>query len=377
MLMLTIIYIAFLGIGLPHYMMGAAWPSMFAGLNVPESYLGIVSMLFSGSTMIASVFSAKIRRYLSTGVIVFAGVLLTAVTVLGFALSNLFVLLCVLAVPMGMGMGFADAVLNNYMAVNYQVKHMNWLHGIWGVGAMIGPIILSIGLYQTQTWRTGYYITGGIIAGMALMLAFALPMWKKASGTTAPTEIKYGALFRLKGIKLTLASFFCYCSMESAVGYWGAFYLVSVRKIPEESAPQWISLFLLGLTAGRLLSGFLIVKISKRLLIRLGLIVFSLGAASLLWPEFPTQVGFILMGLGCAPVFPTMLHNTPALFGRENSQSVIGLQFASAFVGATVVPPLFGVIADAAGYELFPLFLGILLLATAVSIEMQNRAKTP
>jgi fucose permease len=378
-LLLIIIYLAFIGIGLPNSLLGAAWPSMYESMGVPDSYLGITAMIIVGGTVIASAYSGKLRRHFRTGKIISVCTLMIAAALIGFAFSNAFILLCVFAVPLGLGLGLIDAVLNDYVAVHFKAKHLNWLHCFWGVGATAGPIILSYGMIRSGSWRWGYFAIGGIQLALVLILILALPLWKIISEGKEETEtsqkLKFRMLFRLKGIKLSLASFFCYCSMEASIGVWGSSYLVMVKNVSAGLAAQWISLYFLGITLGRLFSGFLTIKLSNRQLIRLGYVIVSLGIFMALLPFGSTMypVRFFLLGIGCAPIFPSFMHDTPTNFGKEYSQSVIGLQMAGGFLGAAVTPALFGVVTTHIGYGFFFPFLFILLMGFTITVEMLNK----
>jgi len=378
-LILIIVYLVVVGVGLSAPLLGAAWPSMFAGLGVPESYLGIISVVMTSASVVAGIYGGRLLKRFETGRVVAVSILLTAAAILGFALSGRFIFLCIFAVPLGLGFSMADVAANNYTALHFKAKHMNWLHCFWGVGAATGPLLLSYGIKRYDSWRSGYFIIGGILFLIVLVLLLALPQWKKAAGTNTQEESKrkipFRELFKLRGITLSLAAFFCYCSIESAVGLWGSSYLVFVKNISAESAAQCISLYFWGITLGRLLSGFLTMKLGNRQMVRLGYAVIAAGIAMTALPlgDSSYLTGFIMMGLGCAPNFPCLIHDTPTYFGKEYSPSVIGLQMACSGVGATVMPPLFGVIAGHAGYTSFPLFLGVILVGMIIAAEMLKR----
>jgi fucose permease len=364
--LLIIVYITFVSIGLPDSLLGAAWPSMYGDMGVPMSYMGVISMIFMGCTVISSAFSGAIIKRLETSTITIISILMIAVALLGSSKSHGLFPLCVFAVPLGLGTGCADAVLNNYVAINFKAKHMNWLHCSWGIGAAAGPMILSYGISHSGSWRSGYLVISIIqFCLAAAMLIFARPLWKAHEGIAARTadagrtSQKIGRLFQLRGIKHALLAAFCYCAMQMTIGFWGSSYLVVAKNFTPETAAKLLSVFFLGLTFGRLLSGFLSIKLHDRQMIWLGSAVFACGAMSLLLPSGTVlyTASFLIMGLGCAPLYPCLLHATPDIFGKEPSQAVIGMQIAGAYIGAAVIPPVFGAAAPGIGFGFFLYFL--------------------
>lgn len=380
-LLLIIIYISFISLGLPDSLLGSAWPSMYLKIGVPISYAGIVAMIVAGGTIIASFFSERIIRHLGTGKVTAISVLMTAVALLGFSFSNNFIELCIWAVPLGLGAGSVDAALNNYVALHYEAKHMSWLHCFWGIGATTGPVIMSIFLRNGGAWKLGYRTISIIQFCLVAVLFISLPLWKKVVDESALTEeaqkssLKLTELLKLPGAKPALISFFCYCSVETTAGLWGSSYLVIVKGITAETAARWISLFYFGITFGRFLSGFITMKLNQRQMIRLGQLILACGVMILFLPfgKFVLLAGFFLIGLGCAPIYPSLLHETPVNFGSEYSQAIMGIQMACAYVGTTFMPPLFGLLASHISYKLFPVCLGILLLLMIVMVESLNK----
>ena len=382
-LILILINISFVGVGLPNSLLGSAWPSMYGEIGVPISYMGIISMIYLGGTVVASFFSGQLLRRFQAGSCVLVNVLMIALSLLGFSLAGSLPLMCVLALPLGVGTGFADTMLNSYSATHFTAKQMNWHHCFWGVGATIGPVFMAYGI-SAGSWRVGYQITGAIVLCITVMLVFSLPLWKKFEKVSATVGAQadqpppsYGSLFRLRGFKLSTAVFFVYVAAEVTVGLWGASYLVSARGIAPEVAAGWLSLFFLGMTIGRFISGFITAILTVRQIIWLGCALFGCGIAALQIPLGGAVyiVGFFLMGLGCAPIFPNLIYQAPARFGAQYSQSAIGVQISSANIGATAVPPIFGVIAARLGHGLFPVFLGVLLVALIFMISALNKIK--
>jgi fucose permease len=379
-IMLIVISFSFAGIGLPNSLLGSAWPSMYGDIGVQASSMGIISMILMGGTVVASFLSGKLLGYVQTSTVVTVNMFIIVLAVFGFAVSGSFVFLCIYAVPLGIGIGFADAALNNYSAMYFEAKHMNWQHCFWGVGAAIGPVVMSYGM-AAGSWRIGYQIIGVMVLVIAVMLCFSVPLWRKIAGASgrvtndAKTPHSYGSLFRLRGFKLSVAVFFIYVSAEVTVMLWGSSYLVFVKDITPELAAGWISLFFLGITLGRFCSGVLAMLLNQSQIVWLGCALFACGIVFIELPigNAAFMVGFFLIGLGCAPIFPNVIYTTPIRFGAEYSQSAIGIQICSANIGATVTPPLFGLIAARVGYGFFPVFLGILLAVLVFMIAMLNK----
>lgn len=380
-LFLMLIYITFISLGLPDSLLGAGWTAMRLDLNVPLSNAGIISMIISSGTIISSLLSGRLIKWLSTGKLTLISVAMTAFALLGFSFAPSFLWLCLLAIPLGLGAGAVDSAINNFVAVHYEAKHMSWLHCFWGVGATSGPLIMSMLLAREGGWRNGYFVIAIIQFVLVLILLFSLPLWKKYDRTTEVTEVneqkEKPKLFAVKGVKLTLISFFCYCAIEMTTGLWGSSYLVIIKGISVEMAAQWISIYYFGITLGRLISGFITMKLSNMNLVRVGQITIAVGVLCFLLPlpTFFSMIGFVLIGLGCAPIYPSMLHETPNRFGQEMSQSMMGIQMASAYVGTTCMPPLFGFLADYVGTGFFPVYLLLLIGLMIVCVESLNHLK--
>jgi fucose permease len=378
LLLLIIIYISFISLGLPDALLGSAWPSMYHLLNVPLHYAGFISMIVAGGTVISSVFSAKVVRRFGTGLVTTVSVLMTAVALIGFSLSHSFWRLCLCAVPLGLGAGSVDAALNNYVALHYKARHMSWLHCFWGIGASLGPIIMAAFLMRQQPWNSGYRVIGIMQFCLVLLLFISLPLWggkKAAQGPARHGSVKFSQLFRITGVKEALIAFFCYCSIEIIAGLWGASYLVMERGISPETAAQWISLYYIGITSGRFVSGFVTMKLNNRQMIRLGQAITGCGIAALVLPLGNSALlpGFFMIGLGCAPIYPSLLHETPQNFGEEHSQAIMGIQMGSAYIGMTLMPPIFGRLASTTSFFIFPIFIAIILVIKIIMVEILNR----
>lgn len=368
MIFLTLIYLAFISLGLPDSVLGSAWPFMHADLDVPIGWAGYVAAIVSVSTVVSSLFSHWVIHRFGTGKVTVASVVLTAIALLGFSLSPVFWWLLLLAIPLGLGAGAVDSGLNAFVAEHYSAKHMNWLHCFWGVGAMLGPVFISVLTTSGQSWRSGYASISVVQFVLVALLLYSLPMWRRyepgrfedhGEATAAGSSPGLFAPMRVKGAGFAMMVFFLYTSMESSVMLWGASYLVEARGIPPATAAGWISLFFLGLTAGRALSGFLSMKLNNETLIRVGCVLLGVGFILMLLPLAPivTLIALMLVGLGLAPIFPAMLHQAPVYFGKENARATVGLQMACAYTGTTLMPPLFGQLFAHISFDLMPYVL--------------------
>ncbi len=380
-LLLTIIYLAFISLGLPDSLLGSAWPSMYIQFGVPVSRAGIISMIIALGTVISSLMSDRLTRKLGAGLVTAISVGMTALALFGFSISNSFFLLCLWAVPYGLGAGSVDAALNNYVALHYASRHMSWLHCMWGVGASLGPYLMGLALTGGAGWATGYRYVALIQIVLTLILLLSLPLWKRSAvgGGASDTgrAIALREIVSIPGARAVMLTFFCYCALEQTAGLWAGSYLTLHRGIAPEAAAGFASLFFIGITAGRAVSGFLTLRLSDRQMVRLGQAVTALGVAALLLPlGSPCALaGLILVGLGCAPVYPSVIHSTPEHFGADKSQALIGVQMASAYVGTCLMPPLFGLVAENIDVALFPLYLlAMLILMTAAHETLLRRS---
>ncbi len=376
-LLLVIIYLAFISLGLPDSLLGSAWPTMYEEFNVPVSYAGAISMIISFGTILSSLQSDRLTRKFGTGVVTAFSVLLTAAALFGFSVSHSFFALCLWAVPYGLGAGSVDASLNNYVALHYTSRHMSWLHCMWGIGASAGPYIMGYALTGGQGWNMGYRYISILQFALTAILILSLPMWKKGTGvdeieSDSRPPLTLREIFKIPGAKEVMLTFFCYCSIESTSGLWASSYLVLRRGVSPDTAASFASLFFLGITAGRGLSGFLTMKFNDTQLIRIGQSVILLGILLLFLPfdSVTPFAGLVLIGLGCAPVYPSIIHSTPDHFGRDRSQAMIGIQMASAYCGTLIMPPVFGLIARYISVSLLPVYLIIILGLMAVMHEV-------
>ena len=381
-LLLPIIYLAFISLGLPDSLLGSAWPSMYPLLGVPVSYAGILSMIISFGTIVSSLNSDRLTRALGAGKVTAISVGMTAAALFGFSVSTQFWMLCLWAVPYGLGAGSVDAALNNYVALHYESRHMSWLHCMWGIGTMVSPMVMGRVLAGGGPWTAGYRYIALFQIALTAVLFLSLPLWQKRTGEaaedgTAPQALSLGQVFRLPGAKEVMLCFFCYCALETTAGLWVSSYLTLTRGVAADTAASFASLFYIGITAGRAACGFLTLKLSDTQMIRLGQGVLAVGVAALLvpGPQLLALAGLVLVGVGCAPIYPSIIHATPDHFGADRSQAVIGIQMASAYVGNLVMPPLFGLLANNITPALFPFYL-LALLVLMVFMHEQLVRKT-
>lgn len=374
-LLLLLIYLAFISLGLPDSLLGAGWPVMHTALQVPVSYMGLISMVISGGTIVSSLLSDRLTHKLGTNRVTATSVFLTAIALGGFSISSQFWMLVVFAVPYGLGAGAIDAALNNYVALHYSSKHMSWLHCFWGVGTVISPFVMSYAL-TTGSWQLGYRLIALIQLGIALLLVFTLPLWRVNQDPAKPTPTTKSlgliAVLKIKGVPFLLMGFFAYCAVEATTMYWASTYLVAVKGVTSAQAAAFAALFYIGMTVGRFLGGFIMDGLGDHKMILLGTAILLIGIGCLLMPIASDQlalVGFVVIGLGCAPIYPCIIHATPSNFGAEHSGAIIGIQMASAYVGTTLVPPLFGLLGKWISYSILPVYLIIFVGLMIFMIE--------
>lgn len=380
-ILLIVIYLAFIGLGLPDGLLGSAWPVMYPVFEVPVSSAGVVSFIISMGTVVSSLLSDRLTRKLGCGKVTAISVGLTALALFGSSVSNSFWMLCLWAIPYGLGAGSVDAALNNYVALHYASRHMSWLHCMWGLGASVGPYVMGFALTGGLGWPAGYRIVGAIQIAIVFLLFISLPAWKErrtqgqAQGGVDGEVLKLSQILRIKGAKEVLLMFLCYCATEATAMLWAASYLVMKDGMDTDSAASWASIFYLGMTVGRFLSGFMTIKFSDTKMIRLGCCVLAAGVIIMLLPlgAVASIVGLLLAGLGCAPIYPCVIHSTPAHFGADKSQAVIGVQMASAYIGTSFMPPLFGLIAQYLGAYLLPVYMGIIMVLMVLMHERLNK----
>ena len=376
--LLALIYLSFISLGLPDSVLGSAWPAMSIALRAPLWGAGLVQMLISFCTIISSLNSAKLIRKFGTGKLTAISVAATALALLGFSFAPNYVFLLLMAIPLGLGAGAVDAGLNNYVALHCEAKHMSWLHCFWGVGTIIGPIILSALLKSGRTWASGYRAVGLIQCGVSLLLFMTLNLWKRSDIQQEEHEartLSVAEVLRLPGAKAGMTTFFCYCALEQTTGLWASSYLSLHKGIPAETAAAFASLFFIGITVGRAISGFVTMKLNDIQMIRLGQGIIVAGIVAMILPgsNILAMAGLILIGLGCAPIYPCVIHSTPAHFGADKSQAIIGVQMAFAYIGTMLMPPLFGLIARGISVALLPFYLFVILVVMIIMHELLTK----
>ena len=381
--LLFVIYLAFISLGLPDSLLGSAWPIIRRQISVPLSYSGIVFMIISVGTVISSLNSDRLIRRFGTGKVTAASTLTTVLALFGFSISNSFISLCLCAVPYGLGAGSIDAALNNYVALHYESRHMSWLHCMWGIGAATGPLLMSFALNRHNDWHLGYRYVGIIQALLTVILFISLPLWKKDKEeeneeSKAQQKKSFREVIRISGVIEMMLAFFCYCALEQTTGLWASSWLVGVKNIDATIAARFAALFYTGITIGRAISGFITFKLNDSQMVRLGQGIIAAGLFMLVQNFSGTLslFGLILIGLGCAPIYPSMIHSVPGRFGVENSQAIVGIQMASAYIGTSLMPPLFGWLTRYSDLKILPLYLIIILVIMIIAHEKLTGGKS-
>ncbi len=388
-LLLAVIYLAFISLGLPDALLGSAWPTMYTQFDVPVSFAGGISMVICAGTIVSSLLSDRLTLRFGTGRVTAISVGITALALLGFSIAPNYWVLLVIAIPYGLGAGGVDAALNNYVAIHYESRHMSWLHCMWGIGASVGPYVMGFALSNGQGWPWGYRYIGILQVVLTAILLFSLPMWKGRTGTVEESAgddnaagehkaLSIRQIIAIPGAKEIFIMFFCYATVESTAGLWASSYMVLSSGIDEVTAASWASLFYVGITVGRFLSGFLTMRFNDPTMIRIGQAILAFGVITILLPlpgNMGVVIGLVVVGLGCAPIYPCVIHSTPSYFGEDKSQAIVGVQMASAYVGSMLMPPLFGLIANHINIALFPVFLGAFLILMVAMHERLRRAR--
>ena len=377
-LLIAIIYLAFISLGLPDAVFGGSWPTLYQEFGVPVSFAGIVTVIISIGTIVSSLLSDRMTYKWGTGKVTALSVAMTAVALFGFSISHSFIELCLWAVPYGLGAGGVDASLNNYVAVHYSSRIMSWLHCMWGVGAMTGPYILGFVLTNGGIWNDGYRLIAILQFVLTGVLMVSLPIWKQREtivnehGEEIPAKaLSMKEILSIKGAKDIMIAFFCYCALEQTAGLWASSYMVLDKGVAEEIAASYASMFYIGITVGRFFSGFLTMKFNDKQMIRMGMAILAIGVLVLFLPlsEYVSLAGFVLIGIGCAPIYPCIIHSTPDIFGADKSQAIVGVQMASAYIGCLVMPTVFGIIANHITVSLLPMYLFVIFVVMVVMYE--------
>lgn len=379
LLLLAIIYLAFISLGLPDAVLGSSWPVMSQDLNSTLEFAGVISVIISAGTVVSSLLATRVIHQFGIGKVVSVSVLMTACALLGFTAAYHVLALVLLAIPLGIGAGAVDAALNNFVALHYKSKHMNYLHSFWGVGATAGPLIMATYLSVHEGWRDGYTTIAVIQFVLVILLFLTLPLWKQAASATLSKDesdeqhqlVSNIAALRTNGVKLQLLLFCCYCSLEAGTGLWAASYLNIEKGVQPSDAAFWTAMYFLGITAGRFICGAIAERLSEEVLIRIGVISILIGVIGLFapMPTIYTQMSLVLIGLGCAPIYPNTIHLTPQRFGKRASQAIIGLSMATAYTGTTLVPPMIGIVVATFSFTYFPIILLALSITMLVMTE--------
>ena len=375
-LLIAVIYLIFISLGLPDSLLGSGWPAMHAAFSVPSSYAGYASMAISFMTIISALLSPIMIKRFHTKWIVIVSIFLTVMGLIGFSISTSYAMLFVFAVPYGMGAGAIDASVNHYVANNYSGSVMNFLHCFYGVGAVISPNIMAVALSKAS-WNEGYRWTAYIQIFILLICIISLPLWKKNESDSNKQEEEVAGIreaLKRPGVVLTLIAFFAYCSGEATCFLWTSSYFAGVKEgLTDHLIASFGSLIFGGLMLGRLISGFVSNRLGDRMLIRIGIFVEVVGILLVMIPVasfIPAAIGFVIIGTGMGPVYPAIQHMAPTNFGERYSAAVIGLQMASAYIGSTFMPMIFGNIQEKIGIGIMPFYL---LIFAVLNIWMLER----
>ncbi|MGN8800903.1 MFS transporter [Candidatus Merdisoma sp. HCP28S3_D10] len=377
--LLGIIYLSFISLGLPDALLGSAWPNMYPEFQVPVSYAGMISMIIAFGTILFSLQSDRLTKCFGTGKVTAASVGITALALWGFSVSHSFLQLCLWAIPYGLGAGSVDASLNNYVALHYASKHMSWLHCMWGVGTTLGPYIMGAVLTGGAAWNMGYRVISLLQIVLTAVLIISLPKWKEENSAGEETKggkpLTLREIISIPGAKASMLCFFCYCAVEQTTMLWASSYLNLAKGIDAKTAASFAGMFCIGITVGRGINGFIAMKWKDEQMVRMGEGIILMGILVMLLPlgNLASLIGFSLIGLGCAPVYPCIIHSTPEYFGAERSQAMIGVQMASAYVGICLMPPFFGLLANHISIRILPLYLLLFLVIMGIMYELLNK----
>ena len=378
-LLLAVIYLIFISLGLPDSLLGSGWPKMQMVFNVPSSYAGYVSMTISFMTIISALLSPRMIKRFHTKWIVITSIALTVFGLLGFSICGQYWMLFLFAVPYGLGAGAIDASVNHYVANHYSSSVMNFLHCFYGVGAVISPCIMAQAL-KVAHWNEGYRWTAYIQAGILLVCVLSLPLWKRNEAAAEEKNRDSAGIketLKVPGVVLTLVAFFAYCSGEATCFLWTPSFFAGTRVgLSDDTIASFGSLIFGGLMLGRLISGFISNQLGDKRLIRIGIAVELIGILLVILPAksyMIAAIGFVVIGTGMGPVYPAIQHMAPYNFGKRYSAAVIGLQMASAYIGSTFMPMVFGHLQQAIGIGIMPLYLLVFAVLNIGLLEIAYR----
>lgn len=378
--LLIIIFISFIGVGLPDSILGTAWPSIYREFDLPISLAGYITATVSACTIISSLLSSKVINRFGTGVVTAVSTILTVVALFGFAFSGNAIFFFVMAIPLGLGAGSIDTALNNFVALHYSATKMNFLHCFYGLGIAASPYIMSYALGNDNNWRKGYILVAVIQSVIALIAILSLPLWKKVERQEKKADnvvkvLKLSDLIKMPAVRLSCYTFFSSCALELTAGSWSSTYFVNTKGVIPDKAAQITMLFYVGLAFGRFLSGVLAKKLSRWQIIGISTSVLFGAIIIFILPVsiMATSIALFFIGLGIGPIFPNLTHLTPENFGRDISQSVMGVQQASAYIGIMIMPWLFGMLAQICSTKIFPCYLFIMFMVYMTTLVMLNR----
>ncbi len=366
--LMIIIFIAFIGVGLPDSVLGTAWPLIYREFDLPISLAGYIAATVSVGTITSSLLSARLINRFGTGLVTAVSTLLTALALLGYGCTGSPVFFFLLAIPMGLGAGSVDIGLNSFVAMHYSASQMSFLHCFYGLGVAASPFVMSLVLGEDGNWRRGYLVIAGVQFVLAAICFLALPLWRRAekrdreAQQSLPHTLSIRQMLRLPGVALSCFAFFTSCALELTAGAWSSSYFVNTKGLEADSAAAITMLFYIGLAGGRFLSGVFSGRLGRRRILRLSLLILFFAILLFLLPVWPwlSAAAVLFIGLGIGPIYPNLMHLTPNLFGEESAQSVIGLQQSAASAGIMVMPWLFGLLAQGFSTALLPAYLLLL-----------------
>ena len=383
-ILLVFIYIFYIGLGIPDSLLGAAWPAIYGEFHLPISYASFISAIISTGTVLSSLFSTKVIARLGTAKVTALSTTLTAIALLGFSCSNSFLWLCLCAIPLGIGAGSIDTALNNYVALHYNAMQMNFLHCFYGIGVTASPYLMSMALSDSMDWRAGYRMVFYIQFVIATLSVLILPLWKKIRAARQEEEtiqvLPLSQMIRRKKIWASCGVFAGISALESTCLIWGSTYLSESIGLTADMAAARITFYFVGITLGRFLSGLLSMKFTDWKIILMGQVTIFAAVLILLVSNHTvgTVLGLFLIGLGNGPIFPNMTHLTPALYKKETSQSIIGIEMAFSNLSIMLTPVLFGFLSSVLSINIFPAFLAIMFTFMAgctVALKIGEKKK--
>ncbi len=367
-LLLIVIYITFIGLGIPDSLFGTAWPAIYSAFGVAISHANFVTSIISGGTILSSLLSTRLIKCFGTAKVTAVSTAMTAGALLGFSIAPNIIFLCLFAVPLGIGAGAIDTALNNYVTLHYRAVHMNFLHCFYGIGVSLSPYLMSLMLSATGNWRQGYQTVFWVQLGIAIMTIISIPLWKKVNSTDSYEEenaLVIGIIDLLKDLKVRRVClvFLGSCAIEYTCGVWGSTFLVTEKQMAVDAAAKVIMFYYIGMALGRFSSGILALKCTSQQMIKIGQCITLIAIALLLLPLSPiaTSGALFLIGLGNGPIFPNMIHLTPENFGKERSQAVVSIQMSASYISILLAPVLFGLLAQFISLALFPYYLCAML----------------